>query len=498
MLPDVVAAPIGQAPASLHIADWSRGAYSATRSANARSILAALEPHVVAAAYATTDAAETIASFDDLVRRLGAGSHLFASLAADPVELETLLELLARAPRLTATLAKRPDLFDALMRREPSADVVSPAEITRTLATLRSRCATDGEILRGVQQFTRKQQFLIAARAVLGWMPLAKAADAFSRLALAVVPTLAAMAERRFQTRNGRPTGSEWALVALGKFGSSELSATSDLDLMLVYEIAGADGNTQTAALPPTQYFNKLAQDIIAILSAPAGDGALFDVDFRLRPWGKKGPIATRLSTLRDYLANDAWTYERMAMTRARVITGSPQFAAAIETIIRDALHRPAANGALRTDVLEMHALIHSAAASHDRSDAAGQWDIKHARGGLIDVEFAAQYLMLRHAGERTDLICTAPAAALRALHAAGHLDADDFAILAAAHACFNDVMQATRAACLPGPLPEGMSRALAASLPTMLGEASVDALEETLRRHQASVRNVFARLTAA
>jgi glutamate-ammonia-ligase adenylyltransferase len=299
------------------------------------------------------------------------------------------------------------------------------------------------------------------------------------------------MAERRFQARNGRPVGSECALLALGKFGGRELSATSDLDLMLVYEVADGD------ALAQTQYFNKLAQDIIAILSAPTGDGALFEIDFRLRPWGNKGPIATRLSTLRDYLANDAWTYERMAMTRARVITGSAQFAAAIETVIRDALHRRA-GAVLRTDVLEMHALIHSAASTTGCSDVENVWDIKHARGGVIDLEFIAQYLMLRHAGDCPGLIRAATAEALRALHAAGLLDTDNFETLSAAHACFSHVMQATRAACPPGPLPQSMSCALASHLPTMVGEASLSALEATLHRHQAAVSAAFARLTAA
>jgi [glutamine synthetase] adenylyltransferase / [glutamine synthetase]-adenylyl-L-tyrosine phosphorylase len=494
MLSDVVAAPMVRAPAFPHIAGWSRGAYSATRSANARLFLAALEPRLVATAHASPDAAETISSFDELVRQLGAGSHLFASLA-DPAALETLLELLTRAPRLTSTLAKRPDLFDALMRREPAADSLSLADITRAIAALRSRCATDGETLRSIQHFTRRQQFLISARAALGWMPLAGAADAFSRLALAVVPPLAAMADRRFQMRNGRPINSEWALVALGKFGGGELSATSDLDLMLVYEVSGGDAGAQGTP-PPTQYFNKLAQDIIAFLSAPTGDGALFEVDFRLRPWGKKGPIATRLSTLRDYLAHDAWTYERMAMTRARVITGSAQFAAAIESVIGDALHRPA-GAVLRTDVLEMHALIHSAASTGDCSDVENIWDIKHARGGLIDLEFIAQYLMLRHAPESPGLIRAATADVLRALHAAGLLDADNFETLSAAHACFSAVMQATRAACPPGPPPQSMSCALASHLPTTVGEASLSALEATLRRHQAAVSTAFARLTA-
>jgi glutamate-ammonia-ligase adenylyltransferase len=423
------------------------------------------------------------------VRQLGVGTHLFASLAADPVTLDVLLQLVTRAPRLTATLANRPDLFDALIAREAPADAMSAAEITRVLTALVSRCANDADVLRCVQRFARKQQFLIGARAVLGWMPLANTESAFSKLALVVVQALAALAERRLQKRNGRVPGSDWALVALGKFGAFELTATSDLDLMLVYELP--DGEPSSSA---TQYFNKLAQDIIAVLGAPAGDGALFETDFRLRPWGKKGPIASRLATLGHYLERDAWTYERMAMTRARVVTGAPRLAAAIDAVLRDALCRPYADGALQTDVLDMRALMHSAASTDN------PWDLKHVRGGLIDIEFIAQYLMLQtaQANKNPPPFRAATAEALCQLHSAEQLATHDFETLAGAHAIFKNVLQATRLACLPGPLPEGISHAFAHALPALVGEADLAALESTLVRLQRSVREAFARLIAA
>jgi [glutamine synthetase] adenylyltransferase / [glutamine synthetase]-adenylyl-L-tyrosine phosphorylase len=290
--------------------------------------------------------------------------------------------------------------------------------------------------------------------------------------------------------------------VALGKFGGFELTATSDLDLMLVYEIAADERCAGgSPSLPTTQYFNKLAQETIAVLSAPAGDGPLFEVDFRLRPWGNKGPIATRLSTLKDYLERDAWSYERMAMTRARVISGSPHFSAAIESVIREALHRPSAGGALRTDVLEMHQLIHTAAEA-DTAGTNNPWDIKHVRGGLIDIEFIAQYLMLRYsqtsAGEHPAFIRAATAEVLHHLHSIGALGAHDFEILSRAQSSFTGVMQATRLACLPGPLPETMSNAFASCLPGLVGESSFGAVEAKLHQQQASVRAAFDRLTAA
>jgi glutamate-ammonia-ligase adenylyltransferase len=180
-------------------------------------------------------------------------------------------------------------------------------------------------------------------------------------------------------------------------------------------------------------------------------------------------------------------------MTRARVVTDSPRFAAAIDAVLRDALRRPYADGALRTDVLDMRALMHSAA------NADNPWDLKHVRGGLIDIEFIAQYLMLHGAqtGARSLPFRAATADALRQLHGAGLLATHDFDVLADAHATFKDVLQATRLACPPGPLPDSMSHAFARALPAMVGESDLVALEGKLMRLQSSVRDAFGRLIA-
>src|SRR5258705_4876907 len=289
MFPDVFEAPAEQAPAlenlpwrrqvagkpgacdpcvspageSAYWSDWNRGAYTSTRSSSARSNLAELKPHMIAAAQTSDDGGEILSSFDSLVRQLSVGAHLFASLAADPSALRILLQLVTRAPRLAPMIANRPDVFEALIACQPSADVMSHAEIVRALAELRSGCENGTDLLRRIQLFTKKHQFLIGARTVLGLMVVAEAERAFSKLAAAVVQTLAWLAERNFQKLHGRVPGSDWALVALGKFGGGELTATSDLDLMLVYEVSG-DGASSSGPrpLPMTQYFNMLAQKV--------------------------------------------------------------------------------------------------------------------------------------------------------------------------------------------------------------------------------------------
>jgi glutamate-ammonia-ligase adenylyltransferase len=468
---------------------WERGEYPSTRSASARACLAKLKLTLSAAAQASADGDKLLSGFDNVVRQAAVGAHLFASLVANPSAMQTLLQLVTLAPRLVPVIANRPDAFDALIARRPSADLVSFEELSRALAIV--TLGHDDDELSRIQRFTREHQFLIGARAMLHLMPLEQAEQAYSKLALAVVQEVLRVVERRFAKLHGHTPGCDWALVALGKIGGAELTATSDLDLMLVYDSPDepvlSDG---PRPLPATQYFNQLAKSVIAALSAPDTDGPLFEVDFRLRPWGSKGPIATQLGTLRNYLEQDSWTYEHMAMTRARVVAGPARLATAIESTIATALQRSAGRRQLRTDMLEMHALLHAT------KETDNIWDIKHVPGGLMDIEFIAQYLMLRHADSQPGVVVPATADALSALGQAGVLGPSDLDQLSAALSFFKKIQQATRIACLPGPLPEAMPKALAGQLPAMLDETSFEAVEERLGRLQTSVRKTFARLT--
>jgi glutamate-ammonia-ligase adenylyltransferase len=468
--------------------EWSRGTYASTRSASARASLARLRAQLCVAAQAGGGEAAVLDGFDTLVRQAAVGAHLFASLAENAAATQLLLALLTRAPRLVPAIAGGPDLFDMLIAQRPSADVMSVDDIVQALHA--ERCARDADGIAAVQRFIRRHWFLVGARVVLGWTAVADAERAFSRLAFVAARELSRLAERSFRARHGALPGSGWALVALGKFGGFELTATSDLDLMLVYDVdddlAVSNG---PRPLPATQYFNQFAKHLIAVLSARDPAGALFEVDFRLRPWGNKGPIATRLSTLRDYLGGEAWTYEHMAMTRARIVAGMVRCGHHVQATIAEALRRTAARPTFRADVIEMNALLHTS------KPTTNVWDIKTVPGGLIDIEFIAQYLMLRHTGAQAHLVRPATADALRALAAAGHLAPDDRERLADALTCFKSVQQAVRIACNDAPLPQAMTGAFAATLASMLGEADIAALERSLARLQDAVREIFARV---
>ena len=239
----------------------------------------------------------------------------------------------------------------------------------------------------------REQAFRIGVQVMSGAVSAAEAGPAFADLADACIRALSPAAMSEVERLGGAFPG-EAAVVALGKCGSREMTAGSDLDLMTLYR--GADGGAASAlkAWGAETFFARFTQRLIAALSAQTGEGGLYEVDMRLRPSGTSGPVAVSLAAFEHYYAGEAETWEFLAMTRARVVwASSDAFAAAVSGRIDAAMRRPRDPAATARDVLEMRALM------EQERPPSGFWDMKLSAGGLVDVEFAAQYLQLIHAG---------------------------------------------------------------------------------------------------
>jgi glutamate-ammonia-ligase adenylyltransferase len=249
-----------------------------------------------------------------------------------------------------------------------------------------------------------------------------RAAGPLSDVADAVIAALQPWVEREFEHQHGRLPGHGLVTVALGKLGSRELTIGSDIDLIFIYEAPAdvegwdtlhSDGHKPLA---PIHYYARLAQRMIAAITAPTGEGKLYDVDMRLRPSGNSGPIASSLEGFRRYQESDAWTWEHMALTRARVISGHAGFADSCRAVLREILSRPRDPVKLAGDVASMRRRM----AQQFPTDRL--WDVKHFAGGLVDIEFIVQYLMLRHAAARPELLTPSTEAALVAFGRAGIL----------------------------------------------------------------------------
>jgi glutamate-ammonia-ligase adenylyltransferase len=469
---------------------WHFGRFAATRSETARERLTELTPTLLQALAATEDADRAFLAFDKFLSHLPAGVQLFSLLAAHPRLLRLLAAILGAAPKLAQTLSRRPRLLGALLEpgffETPSGEEALGARLAAQLSEARSY----EEALDRARVFGQEQKFLVGVRLLSGGLAPLQAGRAYAALADAAISELLRLVEAEFARTHGRMEGGAAAVVALGKLGGREMTAASDLDLMLLYD---AEPDRESAggerSLPAAQYYARLTQRLIAAVSAPTAEGRLYDVDFRLRPSGNKGPIAVRLQGFDEYQAKEAWTWEHMALTRARVVAGPADFVSRVSASIRAALLRPRAPDGLAKDVREMRGLIAR------EKGSGGLWDIKQAPGGQIDVEFITQYLLLRHASERPRLLSTSIVEALQRLGEDGLIAPGDAQTLIEAARLYQALTQILRLAVDEDFAPSNAPRGLTELLLRAADAPDLKRLESQLTETQAEVQSLFARI---
>jgi len=383
---------------------WHYGRYRATRSAEARERLTELTPALLAAFGATRRADEALIRFDEFLSGLPAGIQLFSLLQSNPRLLRLLATVLGTAPRLAAIITRRPHVFDGLLDPALLSELPSKAYLGERLAAFLNGTGNYEEILDRLRIFAAEQKFLIGMRLLTGSIDAARAGKAFSDLAdLTIGAALDAVVEA-FAVRHGRVAGGRIVVLGMGKLGSRELTAGSDVDMILLYDHdAGADESDGDRPLAPSHYFARLTQRLIAAVSAPTAEGVLYELDLRLRPSGNKGPVATHIDAFGKYQREEAWTWEHMALTRARVVAGDGGLADEVEREVAAILARPREAARIRREAVEMRDLIGS------EKPPQGRWDLKLMPGGLIDLEFIAQVASLTgHVEAKRRLTATA------------------------------------------------------------------------------------------
>jgi glutamate-ammonia-ligase adenylyltransferase len=372
------------------IRGWHRGRYRATQSAEARERLTELTPALLRAFGETRRADEALLRFDEFVAGLPAGIQLFSLLQSNPAMLRLLATIMGAAPRLAATITRRPHVFDGLLDPALLAELPKRAYLSDRLNAFLLGIEAHEEKLDRLRIFAAEQKFLIGVRLLAGAIDARRAGKAFSDLADLTVGAALDAVRVEFARRHGSIEGGCVAILGMGKLGSRELTAGSDIDLILLYdhppEADYSDGEKPLAA---AHYFARLTQRLIAAVSAPTSEGVLYDLDLRLRPSGNKGPVATHIDAFRKYQRTEAWTWEHMALTRARVVAGDEDFAAMVAREVADVLALPRDAAKVTRDALDMRKMI---AREKPPKDA---WDIKLIPGGLIDLEFVAQVAVL-------------------------------------------------------------------------------------------------------
>ncbi|MCB9959418.1 MAG: bifunctional [glutamine synthetase] adenylyltransferase/[glutamine synthetase]-adenylyl-L-tyrosine phosphorylase [Rhodospirillaceae bacterium] len=398
---------------------WLSGRYRATRSPRARSLLQDLLPTLATAFGRTASPDMAWRRMDEFLSRLPAGVQLFSMFAANPRLLDLVATILGTSERLANHLALSPAQLDAVLDPDffealPDLDALA-ADLTERL----DPNADYEDMLDGLRRWTNDQRFRAGIQMLLGLSdPADDGARFLSDVAQVALDALADRVQAAFEERHGGFGGRRLAIVAMGKLGSREMSVRSDLDLIMIYDppaepLAESDGAKPLAA---PLYYQRLIQRLISAITAQTAHGTLFEVDMRLRPSGKAGPLATSLPAFAKYQAEDAWTWEHQALTRARVIHGSADLAGRIGQVIADAIAKPRDPERLRADVADMRGRIDRAQGSDD------PWNVKFIRGGMVEIEFIAQYLQLRSAATERPVREGNTAAALEALAEAGHL----------------------------------------------------------------------------
>ena len=371
------------------VAGWRDGRYQSLKSPAALDAFDAMLPALLEAFAEADDPERAMLRWEGVLANASSAINLFRLLEARPGMLEQLMAVLTLAPTLAEELGRRPGLLDTLI----DASALSlPGEVDAIAARMEAGDASrDYErLLDRIRIVTGELRFALGLQLIQAKHDPLDIAAALSRTAEAALQVAYRAACDEFARKHGRIADSELVVLGLGRFGGGALTHTSDLDIIFLFSgDSGAESDGERP-LGGTHYFNRLAQRISAALSVPTAQGALYEIDTRLRPQGAQGPLAVTLDVFAKYQSEAAWTWEHMALTRARVLVGGNQAQAQLEKMIDGVLRLPRDPDSLRADVLKMRQDM------ADHKSPNGLLDVKLLRGGLVDLEFLVHFLQLR------------------------------------------------------------------------------------------------------
>ena len=379
--------------AARHVAAWRSGRARSLRSPAAQAAFEAMLPGLMQSIASGADPDRALNRLSDIVERLSSGVNLFRLLEARPALARLLAKILAHAPALADQLARRPELFEGLFDAS-SFEMPPPAEEFAKLLTDAMRGHPYDIALDRARRLVNERRFALGVQLIDRRRDPLEVANGYSRVAEGTLIALAQAAVREFEQAHGRFLGGELLILGLGRLGGCELTHASDLDI--IYLHTGKAGAVSDGAKPlgPNDYFNRLSSRVTAALSVPTAAGPLYDVDTRLRPEGAKGMIAVSLDAFERYQREGAWTWEHMALCRARPVFGSDEMRTRAERIIEEVVGESRDEAQTVRDAAKMRAEMER----HKPPQSA--LDVKLGPGGLVDLEFAVHVLQLtRHLG---------------------------------------------------------------------------------------------------
>jgi [glutamine synthetase] adenylyltransferase / [glutamine synthetase]-adenylyl-L-tyrosine phosphorylase len=474
---------------------WHFGRRAAVRSARAREVVTELTPALLEAFAGSGDADAALSAFDEALARMPASVELLSILRSNASLRELFGDVLGSAPRLAQVIASRPHVLDAAIDPSRSLDFdtsFGDQAMGARVETFVSQGRSFEEALNRARDFAAEEMFHIGLNLLSERLDADRAGRAYSALAQGLIAALLKRVVEAFAAEHGRIRGGRVAIVALGKLGSREMTAASDLDLMLIYDFpAGASESDGRRRLGPSLYYARLTQRLISALTAPTKAGRLYEVDMRLRPSGRQGPLATQFASFKLYQQNEAETWEHMALTRARFVGGDSSLGADLAKTVRQTLTRKRDPAKIGRETHVMRALI-----AREKGDS-DVWDLKLAAGGLMDIEFVAQYVQLAFAHDHPAILDVSTRKVVEEAGRAGLITPEQAEVLIDAHRLYTDATQFMRLS-ISGPFDPtkaaaGAKRRIAAAAGSPDFEAFAAALGDARRRVRAAFEAIVA-----
>lgn len=366
--------------------------YPALRSARANEIFKRLQPVILARVGQTANPSETLIQFDGFLSGLPAGVQLFSLFEENPHLITLLVDICGSAPSLARYLSRNAQVFDGVIGGTFFEPLPGVKELSAALKATLAEIADYEDQLNAARRWMKEQHFRIGVQHLKGMIASEQAAQHYSDLAEAVLQGVIPAVSAEFARRHGSLPGRGAAILGMGSLGAQSLTTTSDLDLIVIYDAQGQEASDGKRPLAVSTYYARLTQALVTALSSPMSDGRLYEVDMRLRPSGRKGPVATPYSGFLNYQQNEAWTWEHMAMTRARPVAGNADLCREIEKFRHEIIAKSRETGGVISDVAEMRARI---AAAADANRVANPWETKLGAGRMLDIELLAQAVCL-------------------------------------------------------------------------------------------------------
>ncbi len=466
---------------------WAEGGYDSTRSKRARATIREILHEIIAALGKTPDPDRALVRMDKFLETLPQDVSLFSMLRANTWLLNLIAVVMGSAPRLADTLGGNPRLLQAVL--DPSFFLPAPDRDSLT-RELRERLEGERDVGRRTEYVTEwadERRFQAGVQTLQNLVTVDEASTFLTHIADVTIETLLQDVTAEMHKTHGVVPEGGCAIVGLGKLGACEMTFESDLDLIFVAAVPNEEEKTTgTRPIGIRRFHTRVAQRLIAALRRRSASGILCEVDMRLRPFGESGPLVTTLSAFRDYHASSAWTWEHMSLTRARLVCGHPATARAVASEIQSILTRLRDPERLLKNVSRMRSRL---AAEYSSDDP---FELKHVRGGLVDLEFMAQYFQLLHAHESPGVLVGGTAPGFDALATASVLEEGDARFLAGAVRMQRSIQAILRLAWSKSVPVHQAPEALRSKLAVALECEDFDELALKLRDTQARVFSAF------